>query len=376
MTQAGPPVRRPRAVLLGAGHAHLYALKRAAAFARRGFELAVVAPEVFWYSGLATGVLGGHYPPELDQVDVARLAERGGGRFVQDRAVRIDPQAQTVHLEAGAPLPYDVLSLNLGSEVPIATVPGAARHGYPVKPIRNLWRLRQDLEARWQAGGAVRVVVAGGGPTGCEVAANVASLARARGGSAAVTLLARGDRILEGLPERASAKVSASLTRRGVTILSRASLAGVEDGVALTEDGRRVPFDRIVYALGLKPPPLVRETGLPVDGDGALLVDEHLRSVGDARVFGGGDCVAYRERPLAKVGVYAIREAPVLYHNLLATLEGRPLRRFRPQRRFLLILNLGDGTGLATWGGLHWQGRIAFLLKDRIDRMFLREYRA
>lgn len=47
---------------------------------------------------------------------------------------------------------------------------------------------------------------------------------------------------------------------------------------------------------------------------------------------------------------------------------------FKPQRRFLLILNLGGGTGLATWGRFHWNGRLAFRLKDRIDRAFLREY--
>jgi hypothetical protein len=46
-------------VLLGAGHAHLQALERAAAFAGRGHELVVVAPDRFWYAGLATGMLGG-----------------------------------------------------------------------------------------------------------------------------------------------------------------------------------------------------------------------------------------------------------------------------------------------------------------------------
>src|SRR5947209_17398631 len=50
------------AVLLGAGHAHLFTLKRTGAFVRRGFELVLVAPESFWYSGLATGVLAGIYP--------------------------------------------------------------------------------------------------------------------------------------------------------------------------------------------------------------------------------------------------------------------------------------------------------------------------
>ena len=76
----------------------------------------------------------------------------------------------------------------------------------------------------------------------------------------------------------------------------------------------------------------------------------------------------------AGVGVYAVREAPVLCHNLLASLGGRPLRRFRPRRRFLLILNLGDGTGLLTWGPFSWHSRLAFWLKDRIDCAFLRAY--
>jgi NADH dehydrogenase FAD-containing subunit len=113
---------------------------------------------------------------------------------------------------------------------------------------------------------------------------------------------------------------------------------------------------------------------LPTSADGALLVDRYLRSVADPRVFGGGDCIAFQGRALPRVGVYAIREAPILFHNLLATLQGRPLRPFKPQRHCLLILNLGDGTGLATWGRFHWHGRLAFWLKDRIDRAFLREY--
>jgi NADH dehydrogenase FAD-containing subunit len=75
------------------------------------------------------------------------------------------------------------------------------------------------------------------------------------------------------------------------------------------------------------------------------------------------------------VGVYAIRQAPVLTANLEAALDGRPPVPFRPQRRYLAILNLGDGTGLATWGGLWWHGRAAFRLKDLIDRRFLAAHR-
>jgi NADH dehydrogenase FAD-containing subunit len=72
--------------------------------------------------------------------------------------------------------------------------------------------------------------------------------------------------------------------------------------------------------------------------------------------------------------VYAVREAPILFENLLASLTGGEPSRFEPQRHYLLILNMGDGTGLATRGKFHCYGRLAFRLKDWIDRRFLAQY--
>ena len=337
----------------------------------------MVAPDGFWYSGLATGVLGGRYPPELDQIDVGDLASKGG-RFIRDRAVRIDPSARTVHLAAGPPLTYDALSINVGSEVALARIPGAADHGYPVKPIRNLWKLRQEVETRLASASVanpLRIIVLGGGPSACEVSANLLRLSLPKRRAASLTLLTTGGRLLEQLPRGAADPVARLLHDGGVRVVPRCPAARIDADRVTTAAGECFPYDVLVHALGLVPPPLVRETGLPTDEEGSLIVDECLKSPADARVFGGGDCVAFRGRALPKVGVYAVREAPVIFFNLLATLEGRPLRRFRPQRRFLLILNLGDGTGLATWGPLYWRGRLAFLLKDRIDRAFLRKYR-
>jgi NADH dehydrogenase FAD-containing subunit len=366
-----------RAVLLGAGHAHLFILKRTAAFVRRGSELVLVAPDAFWYSGLATGVLAGTYPPELDQIDVGALVVKGGGRFIRARATAIDVAARTVSLDTGSTVSYDVLSCNLGSEVPLDAIPGAATHGYAVKPVRNLWELRQALEARMGPAAPrqpLRVVIVGGGATGCEVAASIQHLVATRGGQAHINVLARGDSLLAEMPRSAAEKMARILQRRGVRVVLRSPVVRVEREAVTTADGDQVPYDFLVHATGLTPPAILRTTGLPTSADGALLVDRFQRSVADPRVFGGGDCVALQGRELAKVGVYAVREAPVLCHNLRATLQGRPLRRFRPQRRYLLILNLGDGTGLLTWGPFSWHSRLAFWLKDRIDRAFLRAY--
>jgi NADH dehydrogenase FAD-containing subunit len=364
-----------RIVLLGAGHAHLHVIANAAELVRRGATVVVVAPGDFWYSGLATGVLAGQYEPALDVVDIGALVARAGGRFVRDAAVAVDRAARHVVLASGDTLGYDLLSLDVGSEVAVDALPGAARCAVPVKPLSNLLRLRRDLEARWRGRERVRVVVVGGGSSGVEVAAAVEQLAVRRSGTVEVTLLADTDRLLPGIRPATAVRVARELRRRGVRCATGTRATSIEPDRVRTATGGEYPFDLLALATGLAPAPLLRRSGLRTDAAGALLVDATLRSVADPEVLGAGDCIAFDGRALPHIGVHAVKQAPVLLHNLLAVLDGRPPRRYRPQRRALLILNLGDGTGLATWGGLAWRGRAAFWLKDRIDRRWLARVR-
>jgi NADH dehydrogenase FAD-containing subunit len=364
-----------RVLLIGAGHAHLGVAAAVAAFARRGAELVVVAPGDFHYSGLATGVLGGAYPPELDVVDVEALVAPGGGRFVRDVVTRLDVPSRRAWLASGGHLDWDACSLDVGSEVALAAVPGAARHAVPAKPIEGLLVLRATLRERIRRGEVPRVVVAGGGPTGVELAANLAALARRTGGGIAVTLVTGTPGLLPELPRGARDRAARVLARAGVATVGGVGVAAVAAAAVTLDDGRVLPADVVLLATGLVPAPLARDSGLPVDAAGALRVDAHLRVPGNPQVHGAGDAVAVAGHALPRIGVYAVRQAPVLRHNLLAALDGTPPRRFVPQRRALLVLNCGDGTGLATWGGWWWHGRAAWWLKDRIDRRWLARWR-
>lgn len=91
-------------------------------------------------------------------------------------------------------------------------------------------------------------------------------------------------------------------------------------------------------------------------------------------IFGGGDCVSLQNDPLPKVGVHAVKQNRILYHNILAALEGGQYIEFRPQRRFLLVLNMGDGKGILWRGRFVLDGRFAFILKDYIDRKFMSRF--
>ncbi|WP_119067247.1 NAD(P)/FAD-dependent oxidoreductase [Rubrobacter indicoceani] len=355
-----------RIVLVGAGHAHLYTLKHAGELTGRGHEVVLVNPSRYLdYSGMATGVLSGRYRPDEARINAAALVERGGGGFVDGAVAGISPAGKTLRLASGASLDYDLVSFATGSStsLPDALKP-ADGNLFPVKPVGNLVRLRRRLLGGSGFRGG-RILVVGGGAAGCEVAANLAALHASQGARAGrIALVETARRLLPSAPERASRLMRRHLEGAGVEVVigSQAAGGGPEAGT-------------VVAATGVRAPELFARSGLSSGAGGGLLVDQHLRSVDNANVFGGGDSVSVGRKGLPGFGVYAIRQGPVLFENLAAAADGGALRRFRPQKRNLYIMNLGDGTGLGVYGGLVWKGRSARLAKDYIDLRFIRDYR-
>jgi NADH dehydrogenase FAD-containing subunit len=122
------------------------------------------------------------------------------------------------------------------------------------------------------------------------------------------------------------------------------------------------------------PSTLFRKSGIMIGASNGILVNGYLQSVAHPEIFGGGDCIDFRDQRLDKVGVYAVMEGPILYRNLGAALEGGSMATFRPQQRYMLIFNLGDGTGLLRRGNVIWRGRLAMALKNYIDTKFMRKF--
>jgi len=361
-----------RIVLVGAGHAHLEVARQAPRFEAIGVELVLVDPGVFWYSGMATGMLAGMYAPAQDRLDPRALIEARGGRFVEGRVESVDRRDRIVRLEHGESLRYDYLSFNVGSEV--TTPLSHEAPVWPVKPIPGLCRLREHIE-QWSGEGRIRLVVAGGGPTGSEISACLRALCERRGLESDISLVAAGDSLMESAPAGAGRRLHRELARRGVSVHLGERVASHADGRVETESGMRLPFDALIMATGLQAKALVTELGLPCDRKRGLRVNHGLQSVGDERIFAVGDCADIEGENLPRLGVFGVMAAPVLVDNLIAAAGGQRLSSYDPQSRYLAILNMGDGYGLATWANLWWFGKSAMWLKNRIDTRFLEGYR-
>jgi NADH dehydrogenase FAD-containing subunit len=323
---------------------------------------------------MGPGLLSGIYQPWEVRFHVKRLAENQGATFIRDKVIKIDPGQKLLLLSSGETVTYDVVSFNAGSEVPMEslnTAPG--ENIIPVKPIVNLLRIRRLLLKAIKENKVMNLIVIGGGPAGIEISANLWRLFHENRGRGKITLLG-GRRLMGNAPDKVRSLVLHSLVGRGLNVIEGTYAKAIENGMVTLSDGRKVFFDMALVAIGTRPPSLFRDSGLPASADGGLLVNAHLQSVRYADIFGGGDCVSLERQSLARVGVYAVRENPILYHNLLAALEGGNMLTFEPQNFFLLILNMGNGQGIFWKKNWVWQSRLAFLLKDYIDRKFMRKF--
>jgi NADH dehydrogenase FAD-containing subunit len=361
-------------VLAGAGHAHLTCLANLKEVVARGHRVTVISPAPYhYYSGMGPGMLGGTYTPQQIRFHIKKMAESAGAAFIPGQVELVDSQARRLSLDSGEQVSFDVASFNTGSSVPLQSVSATdCDHIFPVKPIINLLRARQVM-LDLMRDRHLRLLVVGGGPAGLEITGNTWKLIHDHQGAAKITLVA-GRRLMSGFPEPVRRLAVRSLQRREIEVIEGTHLRLLEKNQAWLEDGRYFPFDVALLALGVRPAPLFAASGLPTGPDGGLLVNEYLHAVNHPYLFGGGDCISFQPQPLDKVGVYAVRQNPILNHNLPAALDGRPLMAFQPQRDYLLIFNLGDGTGIFRRKNWVWNGRLAFRLKDYIDRKFMKKF--
>ncbi|MGD9278263.1 MAG: FAD-dependent oxidoreductase, partial [Desulfobacterales bacterium] len=222
----------------------------------------------------------------------------------------------------------------------------------------------------------IAISIIGGGPSAAEIAGNVWGLTRDIGIITPEIRIFAGKNFMSRFPDNVRTKVRVSLTKRNIEILEPGYIRELKTGQLTLESGESIKTDLIFLAIGVKPSPIFEESGLSTGPDGGLLVNKYLQNTEYPEIFGGGDCIYFKDRPLDKVGVYAVRENPVLYHNLMASLEGTNLMPFDPGGDYLIIFNMGDGTGVLRKKWLVFGGRLAFKIKDYIDRKFMKKFQS
>lgn len=382
MKAANHPVLKD-VVLLGAGHSHVTVLRMFGMKPIAGVRLTLISREVHTpYSGMLPGLIAGVYGFDDAHIDTGPLARFAGARLYQDEAVDIDVAGRRVICRSRPPVPYDLVSLDIGSTPNTAGVPGASEHAIPVKPIDGFLRRFEALQARILARkGHSAVALVGAGAGGVELLLSVEHRLRQTVRQAGLdasglsfALVSDAPNILPSFPAAFRARFHRILAARGIAVITGAPVTAVEPGRLLLAGYGPLAADEILWTTQAAPAQWLAKAGLPLDRRGFLQVDETLRVVGHDDIFAAGDTIAFPGRELPKSGVYAVRAGPPLAENIRRTLTGRPLRPFRPQREALYLVSTGERYAVGTRNGFVVEGAWVWRWKDWIDRRFMRKY--
>lgn len=371
-------------VLVGGGHSHVGVLKRLAARPIPGARLTLICTDLRTpYSGMLPGYVAGHYTYDEVHIDVSRLAAFAGASLHHDEVVGVDRAARTVLCRSGPPIPFDLLSLDIGSTPQQHHVPGAAEFAVGVKPIARFndrWLALLD-RVRSQPG-RTTVAVVGAGAGGVELLLamqyRLRDTVRAQGRSAdelEFHLFAHGHEILPTHSPGVRRRFEAVLRRRRVVVHRNAAVTEVKPGRLQTVSGDAVDADEVVWVTSAGGAAWLRGTGLALDPDGFIQTADTLQTVSDAEIFATGDSATMVNFRLEKAGVVAVRQARPLTENLRRAVRDTPLKPYRPQRNWLALISTGDRYAVASRGWLGIGGRWVWRWKDRIDRRFMRNYR-
>ncbi|GEK74368.1 MULTISPECIES: NAD(P)/FAD-dependent oxidoreductase [Halomonas] len=360
----------PRIVVVGGGAGGLELVTRLGRKLgkRKRAEIVLVDrnPTHIW-KPLLHEVATGALDSGLDEISYQGHARANGYRFQLGTLTDLDRDGRTLTLapvldddgEEVLPartLPYDELVLSLGSVSNDFGTPGVAEHCHFLDSPHQAEQFRQAMlnaflryNAPQEPSAKMVVGIVGAGATGVELAAELYGASEMLNSYGFTTLdsdhlevhlIEAAPKVLPALPERISGAVHDELERLGVNVHVGTRVTEVNDEAIITADGERIDIDLGVWAAGIKAPALLSELGLSTERNHRLKVDATLQSLDDEHVFAFGDCASCPQADGSTVpprAQAAHQQADRLYRNLLARLDGKPLKPFVFRDRGSLI---------------------------------------
>ncbi|GHE21467.1 NAD(P)/FAD-dependent oxidoreductase [Halomonas urumqiensis] len=313
---------------------------------------------------VATGALDSG----LDEVSYQGHARANGYRFQlgtlcgldrENRQLELSPVEDDDGVEVlpARSLGYDTLVLALGSVSNDFGTPGVADHCHFLDSPTQAEAFRRDMlntflrfsDPQRRSHPQLTVGIVGAGATGVELAAELYDASRMLNsygftqldsGHLSVHLIEAAPSILPALPDRISGAVHKELEKLGVNLHTATRVTDVDCHGLTTADGTRIDTDLCVWAAGIKAPPFLSELGLATERNHQVKVERTLQSIDDPNIFAFGDCASCPQengKPVPPRAQAAHQQATLLYRNLRARLDGKPLSPFTFRDRGSLI---------------------------------------
>ncbi len=361
-------------VLVGGGHTHALVLRKWAMNPLPGVRITLISPQALTpYSGMLPGLIAGHYSFEQTHIDLVKLSLWANIRFIQDSVTAIDAASNTLELKNRPAIEFDVVSIDIGS-TPNQSIEGSAEYTTPVKPISEFYQRWNQIQKHAQQQKIKSLAVVGGGAGSVEVIMAIAFKLKQFNASIQYHLITAADDILPGYNRTVIKRVKQQLKKYHIGIHSSTRVARLGENTIYCQNADSILADEIIWCTQAAGSTWLRQSQIECDDAGFMKVRQTLQSLCYEHIFAAGDIANMVANPRPKAGVYAVRQADTLLHNLRAVLLNQSLVEYTPQDGFLSLLALGEKRATGSKSLLSFSGDWVWRWKSSIDNKFMHQF--
>ncbi len=285
-------------------------------------------------------------------------------------------------ITAQATISYDYLILAVGSETNFFNNADLQQHSFGLKNLQEAQSIRNHILNQFEKavmetdetlrGAMLTFVIAGGGPTGVEMAGAIAELVRVMQKDypgldhreIQVVLLEAMDRLLAHLTPDSSTATLKALANKDVQVRLNTLVESYDGWVIQLSENQQIPSNTLIWAAGVQAANLVRELSQEKLPQNRIKVLPTLQIPQDERVFLIGDAAYLPDQngqALPMVAPVAMQQADLAVKNLISIIQSKPLLPFQ-YTDMGSMATIGRNQAVAELFGLRLRGWLAWLV--------------
>lgn len=323
----------------------------------------------FWYFPslyhTATGA-----PSQLSSIPLSELFKEYPVRIIIGHARTIDRAKKEIILDdEDRVVHYDSLVLALGVVTNYFGIEGLKEFSYEIKSVRDAEQLKEHIHQQIIDGSKpeLNYLVAGGGPTGIELAGQLPSYVRLLMKKHAisprpirVSLIEGAPRLLPRMSRHVSKRIQKQLRSLGIRLYLGKKVEGAS-AESLTVSGKSLPSRTVIWTAGQSNNPFFSENDFTINERHKVIVNEYLEA--EADIFVIGDNAATEYSGMAQTAIY---DAEFVARNFDRSIARTPREIYKPKKP-IYVIPAGPRWALVEWGRYHFYGWFGWILREAGD---------
>jgi len=373
---------KPRIVVVGAGFG---GLELCQCLAHWPVELILVDKNNYhtFQPLLYQVATAGLQPDEIAYATRGIFHEQENTTFRFGYVSEVDKENKKIHLRDGQEISYDYLVLAAGATNNFYGIEGVEEHSFPLKSLTEAIQLRSQIIRQFEQvakdptlleKGALNFVIVGGGATGVELAGAMHELFRlvfakdfpnVDVSKARIILAEAGNSLLNSFHETSSKHAEEILRSRGVEVMFGAAVTKVTPNEVFLKSGEIIPCRTLVWAAGIRTPPLADALGAELTWGGRVVVKDDLSLPGFPEIFVIGDMAASKpqgsDQLYPQVAPVAIQGGKHVAKQILLHMQEKETQPF-VYRDPGIMATIGRNAAVAEAFSLRVKGFLAWLM--------------